>query len=325
LGKWIPTYYKKLEGLLSNVNQVKKHFIFVTQATHFVEEVNAFLTPWRSEMPLAVESLSTPFPFFYFTDRKLIVHCISLEVLSAGVPVSFFADLSEQMASQGIKIIHLWEDVWFTKKEVVQSRLRAAFGETQRIPARLTKVRRIDKPTLNAFIEKNHLQVATTAKYKYGLFLPKQYERIIKANLPSTSLLINSFSHSKEVLVAVASFSGGKNILRDGQTYRSFELIRFANLLDCTVVGGLDKLLKTFTKEVHPDDMMTYADRDWSDGRSYERLGFDRLGSTSPQTFFVNPNSMERHYTERLEESEIPSDWITISNAGNWKFLKKFK
>jgi hypothetical protein len=302
----------------------------VTPTTHFVEEVEAFLMPWRSEIPLAGEPLATPFPFFYFDDRKLIIHCISLEALSTDLPVSFFADLSEKMNAQGIKIIHVWEDVWVTKKEIVQSRLRAAFGETQRIPARLTKVRRIDMPTLDDFIQKNHLQVTTTAKYKYGLFLPKQYERIINTTRPfsihcGTHSLIHKFTHSEEVLVAVASFSGGKNILRNGETYRSFEMIRFANLLNCTVVGGLDKLLKAFTKEIHPDDIMTYADRDWSDGRSYERLGFERLGSTAPQTFFVNPASMERHYAERLEESEILSDWLKIFNAGNWKFLKKTK
>lgn len=307
----------------------------MTQATHFVEEVAAFLMPWRSESPLTVKPLSTPFPSFYFADRNLIVHCISLEALSLDVGVSFFAALSDQMAVQGIKIIHLWEDVWFTKKEVVQSRLRAAFGETQRIPARLTKVRRIDKPTLDDFIQKNHLQVSTTAKYKYGLFLPKQYERIIKTTRPysihsgthslSTHSLIHSFTNSEEVLVAVASFSGGKKIVRDRETYRSFELIRFANFLDCTVVGGLDKLVKAFMKEVHPDDIMTYADRDWSDGRSYERLGFDRIGTTAPQAFVVNPVTMERHYAERLEEGKIPSNWAAISNAGNWKFLKKMK
>lgn len=302
----------------------------MTQVTYFVEEVKVFLRPWQPEVTSAIESLITPFPFFYFADRKLMLHCIALRVLSADLPVAFFADISEQMAAQGIKIIHLWEDVWFSKKEVVQSRLRAAFGETQRIPARLTKVRRIDKPLLDEFIQKNHLQVATKAKYKYGLFLPKQYERIINTTIPfthsaSTAALIRSFAHSEEVLVAVASFSGGKNILRNQQTYRSFELIRFANLLNCTVVGGLDKLLKAFVKEIHPDDIMTYADRDWSDGGSYERLGFERLGSTSPQTFFVNPNTMERHYAERFEDSKIPSDWIKIFNAGSWKFLKKWK
>jgi hypothetical protein len=314
-----------LSGLLSNLQSSKKHFVALSQTTFFVEEVAAFLRPWQLELVSSIPMPPLPFPSFYFADQKLIVHCIPLRQFSEEITPTVFADLSEKYATQGIKIIHLWEDVWRSKKEIVQSRLRATLGESQRIPARLTKVRRIDKPTLDAFIEANHLQVSTTAKYKYGLFLPKQYERILNKENALIQPLIESLAQSQEVLVAVASFSGGKNILRDGQLYRSFELIRFANLVNCTVVGGLDKLLKAFTKEFHPDDMMTYADRDWSDGRSYERLGFERVGATPPQVFYVNSLTFERYYAERLQVPAIPPEWIKIYNAGNWKFLKKWK
>ncbi len=312
-----------MSELLSNVHSFEKHFILLDTALVFAKEVADFLRPWNSELTATSERLS--FPFFFFSSRKLMVHCISLEASGGNVAASTFAEITEEMAQKSIKVIHLWEDVWRTKRKVVESRLRAVFGDSQRIPARLTKVRRIDKPTLDAFIEENHLQVSTTAKYKYGLFLPKQYERIIKTDLPSVHSIREVFAHSEEVLVAVASFSGGKNILRDGQAYRSFELIRFANLLNCTVVGGLDKLLQAFVKEVHPDDIMTYADRDWSDGRSYERIGFERIGATPPQAFYVNPATFERHYAERLKETAVPAEWIKVYNAGNWKFLKKWK
>lgn len=241
------------------------------------------------------------------------------------LPASVFVEITEKYASEGIKVIHLWEDVWHSKRPIVQSRLQAALGQSQRIPARLTQVRRIDKPTLDNFLEKNHLQVTTTAKYKYGLFLPKKYERILKEDHLLTHSLIDSFAHLEETLVAVASFSGGKNILRTGFSARSFELIRFANVLNCTVVGGLDKLIKAFIKELSPDDIMTYADRDWSDGYSYQRLGFERLAATLPQMFWVNPETYERYYAERLKMEDISGDWIKVFNSGNWKFLKQLK
>lgn len=290
----------------------------------FAQEVGDFLRALSSELR-GDANLSLPFPAFYADDRKLVIHCISPSTLPTATEISYFAHISDTMAEKGLKIIHLWEDVWRTKQAVVQSRLRAAFGQTQRIPARLTKVRRIDKPTFDRFIQDNHLQVTTTAKYKYGLFLPKQYERIIRQEGPAAASLRSAFNESAEVLVAAASFSGGKSIIRDGLSYRSFELIRFSNRVDCTVVGGLDKLLKAFIGEVNPDDIMTYADRDWSDGRSYERLGFERIGTTPPQTFWVNPQTWERYYAERLTETQISKDWLKIVNAGNWKFLKKRK
>lgn len=292
----------------------------ITQ-TRFEEEVRAFLSFQQDqELPIFGQRFSCS--VLYYPERLLAIHLISLEKTSLLSPDTF-VQLSDVLAAEGIKVIHLWEDVWYSKKAVVQSRLRAAFGISQRIPARLTKVRRIDKPTLERFMEANHLQVSTNAKFKYGLFLPKNYQRILKDDRPATPFLTQQMTIQGEALVAVASFSGGKNILREGETFRSFELIRFANHLDCTVVGGLDKLLKAFVAELQPDDIMTYADRDWSDGRSYERLGFERMGATPPHTFWVNPDTWERHYAERLLPDNIGIHWVKVYNSGNWKFLKK--
>jgi hypothetical protein len=81
----------------------------------------------------------------------------------------------------------------------------------------------------------------------------------------------------------------------------------------------MDKLLKKFTEEHNPDDIMSYADRDWSDGRSYDKLGFSKIENTLSQTFYINLRTLERH----------PSDWLTdgtqyleIFNAGSIKFIK---
>lgn len=123
-----------------------------------------------------------------------------------------------------------------------------------------------------------------------------------------------------EKLVAVASFSSLKTYWRTQKPCRSAELIRFCNLLNCTVVGGLDKLLKTFIEETNPDDLMTYADRDWSDGRSYQRLGFELIEQTHPQTFWVDSQTFERH-----KHPHSTNDLVKIYNAGNLKFLKKIK
>ena len=69
--------------------------------------------------------------------------------------------------------------------------------------------------------------------------------------------------------MAVATFSGGRTLkFGDRKNQRSYELIRFATLKEFVVIGGFDKLLKAFCKEHQPDDIMTYADRDWSDEKA---------------------------------------------------------
>ena len=275
----------------------------------FTTEVLAFLNQYA---PTSIDTdADLDARFLLVSGKQLVVH---------PVPLRFDLDpqlrprLSAALSEQNLRLVHLSEADWRGKPTIVQSRLRALLGISTRIPARLTQVRRIDKPTLDKFLRDNHLQSTTTAKVKYGLFLPAQYFRILDF-LPT----------QPELLVAVASFSGAKNIVRGAATYRSYELIRFANLLDFTVVGGLDKLLKAFTKGIAPDDLMTYADRDWSGGSSYQKLGFELLSATPPQAFWVNPETFEKHPAERQDDKPIPGNWIKTYNTGNWKFLKKLK
>lgn len=283
----------------------------------FLREIANFLRTLSADEPTPL-SVIFPFPYFFFSTQRLVIHCISVRAAEGTVTPETLVSISDTCADTGLQVIHLWEDVWHTQKAVVQSRLRAVFGQTYRIPARLTQARRINKPTLDSFLSENHLQVSTTAKYKYGLFLPERYFRVLEKwpGKPDFS------PHTSELLVAVASFSGAKKILRQEETYRSCELIRFANVLNATVVGGLAKLVSAFCKEVQPDDIMTYADRDWSTGQSYERLGFERLGTTPPQAFWLNPVTFEREYA--LQEATFP-DAVKMYNSGNIKYLLDLK
>jgi hypothetical protein len=180
-------------------------------------------------------------------------------------------------------------------------------------------VKRIDKPTADNFLKINHLQDTVNAKLKYGLFLKPQYvERFMGDVVCGDTDEVTE--PNKPKLIAVATFSGARTMkVGERMGKRSYELIRFASLKGYVVVGGMDKLLKKFTEEHNPDDIMSYADRDWSDGRSYDKLGFSKIKNTLSQTFYINLRTLERH----------PSDWLTdgtqyleIFNAGSIKFIK---
>lgn len=260
----------------------------------------------------------SPFTFLYLSDKQTVIHCIDLE--RQAKDGDFFKNLTLQFAESGIKIVHLWEDLWLTRKVVIQSRLLSILSQSATIPARLCLSRRIDKATLDGFLNEHHLQISTSAKFKYGLFLPKRYFRVIdtEKNMFSRILLKNS-DVTEEILVAVASFSTARTFVREGVSYRSFELIRFANLNGFTVVGGFDKLLQTFIKEQKPDDIMTYADADWSVGASYEKLGFERLQLLPPKAFELDQN------LNRLWNPKVGNNSRKVWNAGSWKYLLKLK
>lgn len=255
--------------------------------------------------------LESPFDYLFYPSKNLAIHCVSFETLIDNL--AFFQQIGLSLAQKNIKVVHIWEDIWQNKRAIVESRLMSLFGKSDTIPARLTQVQRIDKPTLDKFLTGNHLQSKANAKLKYGLFLPKRYFRVIK----NEAILHEILAHDS-LLVAVASFSNPKKFIREGQEYRSYEMVRFASYRGLTVVGGLNKLLKKFIEEHSPDDIMTYADADWSDGTNYEKIGFERIELTQPLTFQFDSETFMRGIADGNSKNKI-------YNSGNWKFLMKLK
>ena len=208
--------------------------------------------------------------------------------------------------------IVLWEDIWYQKPMLVQSRIKSLLGNNQKVLARNSKTVHINKPILDDFMSENHLMGSSTSKYKLGLTY-------------------------KGVLVAAASFSTAKTFRRDNVPFQSVELIRYANLSGVNVVGGFSKILQRFIRQYRPDDIMTYADREWSDGNMYEKLGFQLVEHTEPQSFWIHSQELIRYYPHRLpaelvtEKVEQQNDFLVskgyckIYNMGNLKYLLKLK
>lgn len=203
------------------------------------------------------------------------------------------------------RCIHVDEDLWITQPDLLLTRIAALAGKAQRVHARDTVVARIDKKVAMAFQQAHHLQVALPGKYRYGLF------------------------HNGD-LTAIAVFSGGRKMNNRPDDYRSFELLRFCHKQGIQVVGGFSKLLDAFQREFHPGDIMTYADKDWSDGDSYRKIGFTIVGETAPQVFWINSDTKHR-YDEHTLPDEIKNStppvrkqrgYTPISNSGSIKLIK---
>lgn len=249
------------------------------------------------------------FETYLLPQHKLCLHLISLQKFQeSNLDIHYFQNLSQLQNANGLRIIHLWEDVWNVQKDLVQSRLLSMMGIFKRLNARHCFIERIEKPISDKFLQANHLQGSVKAKYKYGLFLKPQYVEKYLANNSATKQLI-----------AVSTFSAGR-LMKEGNRagQQSYELIRFASLLGYAVMGGMDKLLKAFSAEHNPDDIMSYADRDWSDGRSYKTLGFERIEVTEPQFFMVNTENFRRYSVEENIENSIK-----IFNSGSIKFIRR--
>ena len=287
-------------------------------------EYNAEICAWATSAGLECMLKENPGSFFDLVKiqkdeaSSITLVTVSLKAWVASGPDNF--NLMQEMVfsrrNANEVCVVLWEDFWVKKPELVQSRISALLQQSERIPARLTKPRRIDQQLASAFLEKNHLNGATAAKFKFGLFLPQRYFRVLKSVDPELAA-------QPELLVAVATFSYPRIFMRNEEPHKSYELIRFASLAGSNVVGGLDKLLRAFQKERMPDDIMSYADRDWSDGKSYRKLGFEETGITEPEPFLLSLSDLNRLPFAAKVSAE--DQVITIRNLGNIKFVKTFE
>lgn len=193
------------------------------------------------------------------------------------------------------QVIHVDEDLWKTKPVALLNRLCTLFGNAKRYNARETVVARIDKKTAVEFQEEHHLQGALPGKYRYGLF-------------------------KKGDLLAVAVFSGLRN-MKHTENYRSIELLHFCQKDQHLVIGGLSKLITAMIRDFHPNDIMTYVDRDWSEGIKFESLGFERISTTESQYFKIDKTSYNR---QLLKENTPCTDprYYTVKNLGSIKMVK---
>ena len=182
-------------------------------------------------------------------------------------------ELLETLESEGIEPIVITEDRWRRQENMMKARLLAHLEVFTSLFARHCQVRKIDKETAAPFLAYNHSYGDAACRYRYGLYLRRQSR---------------DGSLEADTLVAVATFSNARKWLKGEKTIRSYEWTRYASLPGVRISGGMGKMLKAFVKDVQPDDIMSYADLEWSEGKVYEQLGFVLEGRKEPVIFMVD-------------------------------------
>lgn len=202
-------------------------------------------------------------------------------------------NMSENELSKDSYTLIIHEDIWKSRNVAVMNRLRALTGNTQRIHGRSCEIKRIDRITAENFLNTYHTGGYVDTYFKYGVFY-------------------------KQELLAAALFAKCRRFHTHDLTFKSSELTRFACKTGVRIAGGLDKLLQHFCQQYQVSHLMTYADKEWTDGKSYYSLGFQKTGETPPLTFWVNKETGERELCR--QNMNAPRDGLIIKkNRGNVK------
>lgn len=226
---------------------------------------------------------------------------------------------TEQVEQKGFQLFHILDVDWDNpiKKQIWLSVIDSKLGKTERIFARNTKVIELtnNRDIVKSFLINNHLQGYSNYKYAYGL--------------------INK--HNR--LIAIMTF--GKPIEDNSE----WEIKRFCNFRNCTIVGGASKLLKHFERIHEPKSILSYAKRDWSNGNVYEKLGFSLVGKIEPSKFYIKNNikfprqKFQKHkLNDRLndgllenlngstaQEIMFNNGYRVFYDSGNLKYIKLIK
>jgi len=167
--------------------------------------------------------------------------------------------------NEGIHLIHIFEDDWDYKSNIVKSRLLNLLNKSNKIYARECDIKQVSFVDTDDFLNKNHLQGNCVSKYRYGLYF-------------------------KDELVSLMTFGSLRKNLGSISEEGSYELLRFCNKLNTSVIGGANKLFKYFIDQIDPKKIISYADRSWTmnnDNSLYDKLGFVKDGISKPSYSYV--------------------------------------
>ena len=179
---------------------------------------------------------------------------------------TYHLDKKNSCENKGIRLIHIWEDDWVNKRDICISYLSNSLGLcANKIYGRKCELKEIhDTNIVRDFLNNNHLQGYSSSSIKLGLFYENE-------------------------LVSVMTFG-----YRNTNSKKEYELIRFCNKINYTVIGSATKLFKYFISNYDYDTIISYSDESSFTGGIYEKMGF-LYEHTSPPNYFWVVDGIRKH------------------------------
>ena len=168
---------------------------------------------------------------------------------------------------KGIDLIHIFEDDWLYKKEIVKSMIASRFGVyKEKIFARKCQIKEIEKDQAKIFFNENHLQGFAYGDLYLGLMFNDELIQCICIN---------------------------KKGWHDGNV----ELTRMVTKLNTQVVGGFSKLMKHISDYIEYKSITSYVYKAWFNGKGYIESGFKIVKENSPSySYIVNGRRVHKSH-----------------------------
>jgi len=222
----------------------------------------------------------------------------------------------------GYKLIHIFEDEWEVKKDLVKHKLKHILKKNDgvKIGARNVTISEISNEEKKVFLNNYHIQENDKSTIFIGAFY-------------------------NDILVGVMTFNTKRNMTKNNDD--EFELSRYSTKNGYIISGLASKMLKFFQEKYNPKSIISFADRRWTvDGSNnlYVNLGFELTSIVKPRYYYYNSkvnkykrfhkfafgkNNLKKKYVNvdfTKSEKEIMTElgYDRIWDCGLFKYQKKF-
>lgn len=253
----------------------------------------------------------------YIPSKKLAIEFDGLywhSEFNGGKDRKYHLMKTEKCEEIGIQLIHVFENEWNNKRKITESRIKNLLGVyDSTVYARNCEISEISPDVSRKFLNENHIQGACNSSVRVGLFKDGS-------------------------LISLMTFSRPR-FRKDGTEW---EIVRFCNKTGYHIPGGASKLLKWFERKYNPKNLISYADRRWSNGKLYKALGFSLIGKSKPNYWYlkntydepINRVRCQKHrlskildvFDNKLSEHENMRNngYDRIFDCGNLVFMKNY-
>ena len=309
-----------INGMIDKLNKSFFYCKFCERKSSSIErEIQQFIVNECSckqqDLKLNDRQLIKPLELDIYVPRKSLA--IEVDGLywhqadEANSKANYHANKTTLCEDKNVQLVHIFENEWEQKQEIVKSRLKNLFGiYEKRVFARKCSVKSLSSKDSRQFLLENHIQGHVNAKVNLGLFYGND-------------------------LVSLMTF--GKT--RFSKKYE-WEMLRFCNKCGYHVPGAASKLLKHFEKTYQPKSLVSYADRRWSQGKLYEALRFQLDHVSKPDYWYFKNGNLEsrikyqkhklKNLLEKFDENKTEvqnmaaNGYSRIFDCGNLVFVKVY-
>ena len=217
-------------------------------------------------------------------------------------PKNYHQEKSKMCLEQNIQLIHVWEDDWLYKTEIIKDIINTKLKNNLiNIGARKCIIKEVSNKDAYDFLNKYHIQGG------------------LKNNGKTIGLYYN------DELVEVLSFGNLRKFMGGNNINNFYEIYRVCSKSGYNIQGGFSKLLKYIERVYNPKCLITYANLDYTIGNVYEKCGFIKENLSTPTYTWVI-KGIRKHRSNfmksKLEEFKHDSNLTEVEimhNRGCWR------